>query len=202
MTDNRAAQILAQMRGNGAQYETRNLDEMPDSTSVRLMRAMRGRTDYSSVHEANARGQQEHERDVRARARALASQNVPHPEATAREQIRREAQQSAETERRHQVFEAMSQSSERDRERAKWEARANRPLRANRAPEPGAPYVTPEGDGVGQRRDRTAERLMAQYHGADATVWNEYEKEQQQDRRAEADAALVAKLQAITGAHR
>ncbi|AXL88703.1 hypothetical protein C4J65_10470 [Streptomyces sp. CB09001] len=164
MTDDRAAQILAQMRGNGAQYETRNLDEMPDSTSVRLMRGLRGRTDYSSVHEANAKGQQQHERDVRTRARALANQGIPHPEATAREQIRREAQQSAETERRHQVFEAMSQSDEQDRERAKWEQRANRPLRADGLREPGEPYVMPGRSGSA-RRDRTAERLMAQYWG-------------------------------------
>ncbi|MGW7169681.1 hypothetical protein ACWGH3_31290 [Streptomyces sp. NPDC054884] len=162
MTDNRTAQIMATLRGDASSYETRDLAEMPDSTSVKIMRA---------------KGQQQHERDVRARARALASQNVPHPEAVAREQIRREAQQSAETARRHQVFEAMSKSSERDRERAKWVQRANRPLRADRLPEPGAPYVTPDGQS-GYRRDRTAERLMAQYHGADATVWNIYQQEQ------------------------
>lgn len=166
----------------------------PEGRAAEILRAMRGSSDYSSVHETNAKGREEHERDVRRRARALANQGVPHPEATARAQIQREARESAETERRRQTFEAMSQSSERDRERAKWEARANRPLRANRAPEPGAPYVTPDGQN-GARRDRTAERLMAQYHGADATVWSLYEQEQ-------ADTALVSRLQAITGAVR
>lgn len=175
MTDTRAAQIMAFARGDASRYETRGLAEMPDSTSVKILRAMRGSHDYSSVHEANAKGQQEHERDVRRRTRALANQGVPHPEATAREQIRHEAKQAAERERQRQTFDAMSQSSERDRERAKWEARARRPVRGARAPEPGAPYVTPEGDGVGQHRDRTAERLMAQANG---TVWSIYQQEQ------------------------
>ena len=98
---------------------------------------------------------------------------TPHPEATARAQIQREARESAERARHQQVFEAMSQSSERDRERAKWEAQANRPVRPNGAPEPGTPYVSPNGQTA--RRDRVSERLMAQANG---TVWNLYQQEQ------------------------
>ncbi|MFM9461333.1 hypothetical protein ACKI1K_00600 [Streptomyces scabiei] len=167
-----AEQLMAKMRRTYGADSTTTEPE-PEGRAAEILRAMRGDTDYSSVHEANAKGREQHERDVRTRARALANQGVPYPEATARRQIQREAREAAERERRDQVFEAMSKSSERDRERAKWEQRANRPVRADRAPEPGTPYVSPEGQLA--RRDRVSERLMAQANG---TVWNLYQQEQ------------------------
>ncbi|MFM9556208.1 hypothetical protein [Streptomyces caniscabiei] len=160
-----------------------------DATTREIQRQMRGSTDYSDMHERNAKGREQHEQDVRTRARALANQGVPHPEATARQQIAREARESAERDRRQQVFEAMSQSAERERQRAEWEQRANRPLRADRAPEPGTPYVSPEGQTA--RRDRVSERLMAQANG---TVWNLYQQE--------ADDKLVSELRAIADGER
>ncbi|MFF7936528.1 hypothetical protein [Streptomyces sp. NPDC007940] len=190
MADKVTQQLWERLKAGTSPSRFESPEPKGDATTREIQRQMRGDTDYSSIHEANAKGREEHERDVRRRTRALANQGVPHPEATARAQIQREARESAERDRRQQVFEAMSQSSERERERAKWEQRANRPVRPDGAPEPGTPYVSP--DGQTARRDRVSERLMAQANG---TVWNLYQQE-------EADNQLVSELQAITGAHR
>ncbi|MCX4763256.1 hypothetical protein OG562_20240 [Streptomyces sp. NBC_01275] len=144
-----------------------------DATTQKVVDQARGRTDYSSVHESNAEGRERFERAVRARARVLENQGVPHAETAARTQLQREAREATEAASRRATYDAMSQTSDKERERAYWEERANRPLRADRSPEPGAPYVTPNGETP--RRDRTSERLMAQANGV---VFNIYDQEQ------------------------
>ncbi|MFE7278556.1 hypothetical protein [Streptomyces sp. NPDC057623] len=168
-----AEQLMAAMRRTyGAESATPEPE--PEGRSAEILRAMRGDTDYSDVHEANAKGRAEFERAVRKRAAELREQRVAHPEAVARRELQREAQARSEAASRRATYDAMRESSERDRERAKWEAQANRPVRADGLREPGAPYVTPDGQS-GYRRDRTSERLMAQANG---TVWALYQQEQ------------------------
>ncbi|MEU5341278.1 hypothetical protein AB0H18_10660 [Streptomyces sp. NPDC020766] len=166
-----AEQIMAKMRRTYGADDAEQAPE-PEGRTADILRAMRGETDYSDIYESNDQGRAQFEKAVRARAALLRGKRVPHAEQTARAQLNREAREKAEQESRRQTYDAMSQSSERDRERAKWEERANRPLRADGLREPGAPYVTPTGHGA--RRDRTSERLMAQANGV---VFNLYDPE-------------------------
>ncbi|MET8947632.1 hypothetical protein ABZX30_29870 [Streptomyces sp. NPDC004542] len=123
MTDDMAARLMTMMRGNRP-AETRDLDEMPDSTSVKLLRQARGADDYSHVHEANRQGQAEYERTVRRRAQELRAQGVHHPEGTARMELQMAAQRRSEQAERRAVYEAMTANN-----RAEMEANSTPALR-------------------------------------------------------------------------
>ncbi|MGW0750276.1 hypothetical protein [Streptomyces sp. NPDC002587] len=164
--------IMQAMRGDATRYEGREPE--PDPTALAMLRHMRGDEDHSAIHTANAEGQRQYEAAVRKRAQELRAQNVPHAEQVARTQLQNEAQQRSEAERKRRVHESVAELNRRSAEREHWENRANRPLRGDRTPEPGAPYVTPNGQN-GYHRDRTSERLMAQANG---TVWDLYQQEQ------------------------
>ncbi|MFM9641522.1 hypothetical protein [Streptomyces turgidiscabies] len=176
-----------------------------DPRAAEIQRQMRGDTDYSSVHEANTKGREQHERDVRARARKLRQQGVAHPEVTAREQLQREARQSAEAERRRQTYEAMNQNSRAEREKNLQQAKnaAAQPYRvrygSNGRPAPGTTVNDLIRDGA---RNPMAEKLRVAYFGSYDDLVELGLADADEEQQEKADAALVAKVQAITGAHR
>ncbi|WP_328729271.1 hypothetical protein [Streptomyces griseoaurantiacus] len=143
MSDTMAARLMTMMRGNRP-AETRDLDEMPDSTSVKLMRQARGDTDYSHVHEANRQGQAEYDAAVRKRASELRAQGVAHPEGTARIELQMAAQKRSEQADRRAVYEAMTANN-----RAEMEANSTPALRER------VKAATTE------RRERTLSKLEA-----------------------------------------
>lgn len=103
---------------------------------------------------------------LRTRVRKLREQGVSYPEATAREQLRREAEARTEDTQRRAVHVAMTAQTERENqgEGEKWAKRANAPL-LSRTPQPGDPYVIADEGRSSATRDRVSERLMAQYYG-------------------------------------
>ncbi|WP_339152566.1 hypothetical protein WID27_17945 [Streptomyces sp. F41] len=127
MTDDMAARLMTMMRGNRPD-ETRDLDEMPDSTSVKLLRQLRGPKEVlehnQGVHESNRQGQAEYERTVRRRAQELRAQGVHHPEGTARMELQMAAQRRSEQAERRAVYEAMTANN-----RAEMEANSTAALR-------------------------------------------------------------------------
>ncbi|MGV9238001.1 hypothetical protein [Streptomyces nigra] len=115
---------------------------------------------------ASVQEPQEYREALRARVRKLREEGVSYPEATAREQLQREAQARTDAAQRRAVHDAMTAQTERENEGEgeKWAKRANAPL-LSRTPQPGDPYVIPDEGRSSATRDRVSERLMAQYHG-------------------------------------
>ncbi|MGI5443340.1 hypothetical protein ACQEV4_40200 [Streptomyces shenzhenensis] len=113
----------------------------------------------------------EYREALRTRVRKLRADGVSYPEATAREQLLREARERTETAQRRAVHDAMTAQTERENqgEGEKWAKRANAPL-LSRTPQPGDPYVIADEGRSPQSRDRVSERLMAQYHGYRASA--------------------------------
>lgn len=155
MTDDMAARLMAKMRGT---REDAPEEPRLDPTTVALMeQASRGSVDYSSVHEANAKGQAEFERAVRRRAAELrrgSPLDTRDLEGVARQQLQREAQARSEVASRRATYDAMRENTRR------------------------------EGESTSTASLREDIRQ--------ATI----------QRRERADALLVARLQAITGAYR
>ncbi|MEU5343213.1 hypothetical protein AB0H18_20640 [Streptomyces sp. NPDC020766] len=179
-------------------------DPEPEGRAAEILRAMRGDTDYSETHEANAKGREEHERAVRKRAAEL-RENVDHAEDVARRQLQREARHSAEAERRRQTYEAMNQNSRAEREKNLQQAKnaAAQPYRVrygpNGRPAPGTTVNDLIRDGA---RNPMAEKLRVAYFGSYDDLVELGLAEADEEQQEKADAALVAKLQAITSAHR
>ncbi|TQE24858.1 hypothetical protein Sipo8835_32615 [Streptomyces ipomoeae] len=157
MADNMAAMLMAKMRGGRTQREDDAEPATTDPTTLALLRQARGDTDYSYVHEANAKGQTEFRAAVQKRARELQSQHgLSYSFAEAR------ALRELGEERRATV--------ERDRRRASYDQM------------------------VKNNREEMADNSTA--------ALRERTREATRQRREKADADLVAKLRAITGAHR
>lgn len=165
--------IMQAMRGS--RYDEQEPREPEaDPTVLEIERRLRGKpTDTTELRKASAEAEREYLAALAKRTQELRDKHVPHAEHVARAQLQSEAQQRSEAEQKRRVHEQMRQQADAS-EREYWETRANQPLRADRAPEPGAPYVTP-GNSESRRRDRTSERLMAQANG---TVWDLYQQEQ------------------------
>ncbi|MEU3880762.1 hypothetical protein [Streptomyces californicus] len=165
MTDSTSARLMAQMRGasgytTDGDVGTRRVDE---GTRVIQRRMLGEPRNYDSIHEANDTEGRAFEAAVQKRTRMLAEQRVPHPEATAREQLRRELSASREERDRRRTHEAMMNTS-RQEEQALGEefaTRAAKPL-VSRTPQPG---TSVNEVAQIQSRDRVAEKLMAAYYG-------------------------------------
>ncbi|MFG2022678.1 hypothetical protein [Streptomyces sp. NPDC048825] len=176
-----------------------------DPTTEALLRQARGDTDYSHVHETNAKGQAEFERAVRKRAAELRQKRVAHPEDVARAQLQREARESAEAARRRQTYEAMNQNSRVERETNLQRAReaAAQPYRVrygpNGRPAPGTTVNDLIHDGA---RNSMAEKLRVAYYGSYDDLVELGLADAIEDQQEQQDAALAAKLRAVTGAHR
>ncbi|MEU6706884.1 hypothetical protein [Streptomyces wuyuanensis] len=142
-------------------------------TTRALQRQGRGDTDYSFVHESNAEGRRQHEAAVRKRAQELREQRVMYPEQAARMELLREAQARSEAASRHATYEAMRENTRREGEEHST-ANLQKGIR----------------ESAEKRREGRIQKLL------DAVV-AEVLGEQ-----AKADAARVAELRAVTGAHR
>ncbi|MGD6762237.1 hypothetical protein ACOKM5_25230 [Streptomyces sp. BH097] len=79
------------------------------------------------VHETK-----EYREALRTRVRALRSQGVQYPEATAREQLQRESQRRSEAQQRREVHDAMMQRPDAEAERDHWIAEADKKTGAAR----------------------------------------------------------------------
>ncbi|MFM9604186.1 hypothetical protein [Streptomyces turgidiscabies] len=156
MTDDMAARLMAKMRGN--REDVAEAGPKLDPTTAALMeQASRGSTDYSSVHEANAKGQAQFQAAVQKRARELVGQHGlswSFAEARALRELREEQRVATERNQRRATYEAMRENTRREGE-ATSTASLSEDIR----------------QATTQRRER-------------------------------ADALLVARLQAITSAHR
>ncbi|MFF0552003.1 hypothetical protein ACFYUL_23945 [Streptomyces sp. NPDC004311] len=125
MSDNyTAALLMAQMRG--LPQPVREQQTEMDPTTRALLRQARGDTDYSHVHESNAKGQREHERAVRQRTAQLQGQGMTshYAEAKARRQLAAEATQKHDQDNRRRVYDQMVASN-----RAEMEANSTAGLR-------------------------------------------------------------------------
>ncbi|MCX5524152.1 hypothetical protein OG342_14945 [Streptomyces bobili] len=118
MADDMAARLMAKMRGNreGAPVEPTKLDP---TTAALMEQASRGSADYSSVHEANAKGQAQFQAAVQKRARELVGQHGlswSFAEARALRELREEQRVTNERDRRRATHEAMRENTRREGE--------------------------------------------------------------------------------------
>ncbi|WP_405860146.1 hypothetical protein OG407_20935 [Streptomyces sp. NBC_01515] len=162
MTDTRAAQIMATMRG-GQQDEAAD-DSKVDPTTLVIQRQMRGEPrGYDGIHAANAQGEKEYQAALQKRTRELREQGVQYPEFAARTQLQRESRARKEAELRRTVHEHAAAVS-RDLSQAEmWEERANQPVVSRREIQPG---TSVNEVAQIQTRDRVSEKLMAQRYRA------------------------------------
>jgi hypothetical protein len=122
MTDTMAARLMSTMRGDGSRFEAP--ETKTDATTLALIQQGRGDTDYSYVHDENAKRQAEHDAAVRRRASELRAQGVRHPESAARMELQMAAQRAKEQSERRAVYDQMVTSN-----RAEMEANSTAGLR-------------------------------------------------------------------------
>ncbi|MCM1946395.1 hypothetical protein NC315_13550 [Streptomyces sp. G2] len=162
MADSRSHQMMAILRGD--RFDSGSTPSAaPSSRAAEIQRAMRTDEDHAEIHEANATGRAQHEQAVRALTAKLRRDGVPYPEAAARRQLNAELLSANREKYSQSVTKAMHSANDPEQRRDEWATRADKPVRA---PQAGDPYITADGGGVGYRRDRVGERLMAQFYGA------------------------------------
>lgn len=108
MTDDMAARLMAKMRGN--REDIAEAKPKLDPTTEALMRQARGDTDYSYVHESNAKGQATYRAAVQKRARELQGQHGlswSFAEARALRELGEEQRVTQERDRRRATYDAM-----------------------------------------------------------------------------------------------
>lgn len=125
MTDDMAARLMAKMRGN--REDVAEAGPKLDPTTEALMRQARGDTDYSYVHESNAKGQAQFQAAVQKRARELVGQHGlswSFAEARALRELGEEQRVTKERDRRRATYDAMVTNN-----RAEMEANSTENLR-------------------------------------------------------------------------
>ncbi|MFM9633865.1 hypothetical protein ACKI10_40715 [Streptomyces galilaeus] len=117
MTDDMAARLMAKMRGPAQREEPEPVTT--DATTLALLRQARGDTDYSYVHEANAKGQAQFQAAVQKRARELVGQHGlswSFAEARALRELREEQRVTNERNQRRATYDAMRENTRREGE--------------------------------------------------------------------------------------
>lgn len=118
MTDDMAARLMAKMRGS-AQREEPELVTTDATTLALLQQAGAGSSDYSSVHEANAKGQAQFQAAVQKRARELVGQHGlswSFAEARALRELREEQRVATERNQRRANHQTLRETTRREGE--------------------------------------------------------------------------------------
>lgn len=127
MADSTSLKLWERLKAGTSPAQQETGPKTTDATTLALLRQARGETDYSFVHEANAKGQADFQAAVRKRARELVAQNGlswSFAEARALQELREEQRATAERDSRRSVYDAMVSSN-----RAETEANSTENLR-------------------------------------------------------------------------
>ncbi|MEU2434027.1 hypothetical protein ABZ611_31850 [Streptomyces sp. NPDC007861] len=184
MADDMAARLMAKMRGDSRPSPAQGRPVDPGAQMI--MDGLRGgserdaRKAQAEHHNRSYAAKREFERRVARRTRELVDRHEggQFPEETAREQLRREDLEAKRRADKRAVYDQMVESNLTEYEGNSTENLRERTRAATR-----------------QRREESTRKLV------DSIVAEVLGKTPAAKRQAQQDAALVGKLQAITGAH-